>query len=180
MLWANTLEIQTLTGLSITKATEPKLNNFHRRSLIQLFSPWKHIQFLLARPQALLSFIIHSCLYILSFFGFLNFTLPKHTFFTLRPEPRHFWDIFFYKKIISMLACRVVCRSHQSDRRIGYVSRTNQTAALRCVFRTNHITAFRYHAPITVFEYCFLVNDVMESWGCAQRMTLTRNFRLIW
>ena len=74
-----------------------------------------------------------------------------------------------------MLVCRVVCRSHQSDRRIGYVSRTNQTAALRCVFRTNHITAFRYHAPITVFEYCFLVNDVMESWGCAQRMTLTQS-----
>lgn len=95
ILWANTLEIQTLTGLSITKATEPKLNNFRRRSLIQLFSPWKHIQFLLARPQALLSFIIHSCLYILSFFGFLNFTLPKQTFFPLRPEPRHFWDIFF-------------------------------------------------------------------------------------
>ena len=56
-----------------------------------------------------------------------------------------------------------------------YVVRTNQIAALGYVSRTNHITAFGYHAPITAFGYCFLVNDVMETEGCAQRMALTRN-----
>ena len=53
-------------------------------------------------------------------------------------------------------------------------SRINQIAALGYVSRTNHIIAFEYLAPITVFGYYFLV-----SWGCAQRMTLTRNFGLI-
>ena len=60
-----------------------------------------------------------------------------------------------------MLAYRVVCCSHQSDR-IVYVSRTSQ------------IAAFEYPAPITAFGYCFLVNDVMD-----QRMTLIRNYGLI-
>ena len=49
---------------------------------------------------------------------------------------------------------------------------TKQIAALGYVSRTNHITAFGYHAPITAFGYCFLVNDVMETEGCAQRMAL--------
>ena len=86
----------------------------------------------------------------------------------------------------SMLAYRVVCCSHQSDRLVylsrtnqiaalGYVSRTNQIAALGYVSRTNHIIAFEYPAPITAFGYCFLVNDVMD-----QRMTLIRNYGLIW
>ena len=84
-----------------------------------------------------------------------------------------------------MLAYRVVCCSHQSDRLVyvsrtnqiaalGYVSRTNQIAALGYVSRTNHIIAFEYPAPITAFGYCFLVNDVMD-----QRMTLIRNYGLI-
>ena len=34
-------------------------------------------------------------------------------------------------------------------------------------------------APITVFGYSFLANDVMESGSCAKRMALTRNFGLI-
>ena len=54
----------------------------------------------------------------------------------------------------SMLAYRVVCCSHQSDR-LGYVSRTNQIAALGYVSRTNHIIAFEYPAPITAFGYFF-------------------------
>ena len=41
-------------------------------------------------------------------------------------------------------------------------SRINQIAALGYVSRTNHIIAFEYLAPITVFGYCFLVNDVMD------------------
>ena len=63
---------------------------------------------------------------------------------------------------------------------LGYVSCTNQIATLGYISCTNHITAFGYHAPITAFGYCFLVNDAMESGGCAQKMTLTRNFGLIW
>ena len=78
-----------------------------------------------------------------------------------------------------MLACRVVCCSHQSDRRI-WVSRTNQIATLGYITRTNRITAFGYLAPITAFGYlapitafgnCFLPTDIMELGGCAQRMT---------
>ena len=73
-----------------------------------------------------------------------------------------------------MLAYRVVCCLHQSDRRIrvlsrtnqiatlGYVPRINQIAALGYVSRTNHIIAFEYIAPIIAFGYCFLVNNVME------------------
>ena len=38
---------------------------------------------------------------------------------------------------------------------------------------------FGYLAPITVFKYRFLANDVMESGSCAKRMALTRNFGLI-
>ena len=72
-----------------------------------------------------------------------------------------------------MLAYRVVCCSHQSDRLV-YLSRTNQIAALGYVSRTNHIITFEYPAPITAFGYCFLVNDVMD-----QRMTLIRNYGLI-
>ena len=65
-----------------------------------------------------------------------------------------------------MLACRVVCCLHQSDCciKVGFES------------GTSHITAFGYHAPITEFGYWFLLNDVMESEGCA--MTLTKNLGL--
>ena len=41
-------------------------------------------------------------------------------------------------------------------------SRINQIAALGYVSRTDHIIAFEYLAPITVFGYYFLVNDVMD------------------
>ena len=57
------------------------------------------------------------------------------------------------------------------------VSRTTQIAALGYVSHTNHIIAFGYLAPITQ-GYFFFAHDVMESGGCAQRMTLTRNFEL--
>ena len=60
-----------------------------------------------------------------------------------------------------------------------YVCHTNQIAALEYVSRTNHIKAFGYVASITAFGYCFLVNDVTESGGRAQKMTLRRNFGLI-
>ena len=42
-----------------------------------------------------------------------------------------------------------------------------------------NIRVFGCLAPITVFGYCFLANDAIESGGCAQRMALTRNFGLI-
>ena len=45
-----------------------------------------------------------------------------------------------------------------------YVSHNNQIAALGDISRTNFIIAFGY---LTAFEYCFLVNDVMESGGRA-------------
>ena len=57
----------------------------------------------------------------------------------------------------------------------GCVSCTNQIDALGYVSCTNHITAFGYHALTTTFGYCFLETDVMESGGCAQRVTLTRS-----
>ena len=91
-----------------------------------------------------------------------------------------------------MLACRVVCYPHQSHHcirlyilhgsncYIGVCILYQSDCQLGYISCTNHITAFGYHAPITAFGYCFLVNDAMESGGCAQKMTLTRNFGLIW
>ena len=66
--------------------------------------------------------------------------------------------LFLFKKNNSMLACRVVCCLHQSD---CYIKSGFESG-------TSHITAFGYHAPITAFGYWFLLNDVMESEGCAQ------------
>ena len=62
---------------------------------------------------------------------------------------------------------------------LGYISLTDQISSFGYVSCTNHITAFGYRAPITVLGYCFLVNDVMESGGCAQRVALTTNFVLM-
>ena len=76
---------------------------------------------------------------------------------------KHFLVIFFVKRDNFMLAYRVVCFLHQSDRRIRVLSRTNQIIALGYASSTNHtIVNFEYLAPITVFGYCFLVNDVMD------------------
>ena len=58
-------------------------------------------------------------------------------------------------------------------------SHTSQIAALGYVSDTNYIVAFWYLAPITAFRNSFLVHDVRESGGRAQRMTLTRNIGLI-
>ena len=77
-----------------------------------------------------------------------------------------------------MLACRVVCCSHQSDRRNRVCILHQSDCRIRvCISHqsyhsiwiscTNHFGAFGYY---------FLVNDAMESGGCAQRMTLTGNF----
>ena len=44
-----------------------------------------------------------------------------------------------------------------------YVARTNHIAALGYISRTKNVTAFGFHAPITAFESCFLVTEVMES-----------------
>ena len=77
---------------------------------------------------------------------------------------------------------------HQSQR-LGYVSWTNHITAFgylapitafKVLSRTSHITAFGYFVLIAAFDYCFHVNDVMESGGCAQRVALTINFGLIW
>ena len=76
---------------------------------------------------------------------------------------------------------------HQSQR-LGYVSWTSHITAFgylapitafKVLSRTSHITAFGYFALIAAFDYCFHVNDVMESGSCAQRVTLTINFGLI-
>ena len=57
-----------------------------------------------------------------------------------------------------------------------YVSHTNQIPALGYVSRTNYIIAFGYIAPITAFEYCFLVNNVMESRGPCKRNETNQKF----
>ena len=57
-----------------------------------------------------------------------------------------------------------------------YVSHTNQIPALGYVSRTNYIIAFGYIAPITAFEYCFLVNNVMESGGPCKRNETIQKF----
>ena len=59
---------------------------------------------------------------------------------------------------------------------LGYISLTDQISSFGYVSCTNHITAFGYRAPITVLGYCFLVNDVMESGGCAQRVANDHKF----
>ena len=62
---------------------------------------------------------------------------------------------FFIKKKIYVSVQRVVCCSHQSDR-LGYVSRTNQIAALMYVSRTNQSVVF-----VLWFERCSNFNEVM-------------------
>ena len=89
-------------------------------------------------------------------------------------------QFFLTKKKNSMLACRVVCCSHQSDRRNRVCISHQSVCRIRvcishksyhCIWIscTNHFGAFGYY---------ILINDVMESGGCAQRMTLTGNFGL--
>ena len=88
--------------------------------------------------------------------------------------------LFLIKKKNSLIVCRVVCCNQIATlgfgshthliAALGYISHTNQIGALQYVSGTNHIIAF---------GYCFLANDVMKLGGCAQRMTLTRNFGLI-
>ena len=87
-----------------------------------------------------------------------------------------------------MLVCGVVCCSRQLDRRIrlcvlhhksvalGYVSRTNQIAALECESRTNHTTAFGYLAPITALGCCFLVKNFMELRGWCTKNGVNQKF----
>ena len=60
--------------------------------------------------------------------------------------------IFKKKKYIYMLAYRVVCCSHQSDR-LGYVSRTNQITALRYTSRTNHAERRFCSLVLEVFKF---------------------------
>ena len=91
-----------------------------------------------------------------------------------------FSHLFLIKKKNSLIVCRVVCCNQIATlgfgshthliAALGYISHTNQIGALQYVSGTNHIIAF---------GYCFLANDVMKLGGCAQRMTLTRNFGLI-
>ena len=51
-----------------------------------------------------------------------------------------------------MLAYRVVCCSHQSDR-LGYLSRTNQITALRYTSRTNHAERRFCSLVLEVFKF---------------------------
>ena len=87
---------------------------------------------------------------------------------------------FFYQKKLFVSVCYFikVCYSHQSDRRIGVCISHQSDFRIRVLSRTNHNTVFGYLAPITAFGCYFLVNDVMELGGRAQRMTLTINFGL--
>ena len=57
-----------------------------------------------------------------------------------------------------------------------YVSHTNQIPASGYVSRTNYIIAFGYIAPITTFEYCFFVNNVMELGGPCKRNETNHTF----
>ena len=74
----------------------------------------------------------------------------------LSPDDNLFELLFFNKKNdIYVSVQRVVCCSHQSDR-LGYVSRTNQIAALMYVSRTNQSVVF-----VLWFERCSNFNEVM-------------------
>ena len=73
-----------------------------------------------------------------------------------------------------MLACKVVCCSHQSDHRSRVcISHQSDFRIKLCISHQSYITVFGYLVPIIVFGYCFLANNVTESGGRAQRMTLT-------
>ena len=68
-------------------------------------------------------------------------------------------ELFFLikKNNVYVSVQRVVCCSHQSDR-LGYVSRTNQIAAVGYVFRTNQRVVF-----VLWFERCSNFNEVMRD-----------------
>lgn len=82
--------------------------------------------------------------------------------------------LFLIGKKKSLIVCRVVCCNQVAT--LGFGSHTHLIAALEYISHTNQMAHYRmYLAP----GYCFLANDVMKLGGCAQRMTLTRNFGLI-
>ena len=76
-----------------------------------------------------------------------------------------------------MLTSRVVCCLHQSDRRIRLcISHRSDRHIRLCISHQSDCRIRVCLAPITAFGYCFLINDVMESGGRAQRMKLNRTF----
>ena len=91
-----------------------------------------------------------------------------------------FLVLFFHIKNNSMLACRVVCCSYQSDRRIWVCISHQSDCRLKV-----RISDQSYHSiwiwciNQSVIGECishqwyhsFLTNDVMKPGGCAQRMT---------
>ena len=68
-------------------------------------------------------------------------------------------ELFFFikKNNVYVSVQRVVCCSHRSDR-LGYVSRTNQIAAVGYVFRTYQSVVF-----VLWFERCSNFNEVMRD-----------------
>ena len=72
-------------------------------------------------------------------------------------QPFLSYHFFFIKKNnnIYVNVQKEVCCSHQSDR-LGYVSRTNQIAALEYVSRTNQSVVF-----VLWFERCSNFNEAM-------------------
>ena len=105
----------------------------------------------------------------LSLFALFSFISPS------------FWFYFFYLKNNSMLACRVVCCSFQSDRRIWVCISHRSDCRLKVRISDHWIISQhldmlhqseRDRVCISHQSYhSFLTNDVMEQGGCAQRMT---------
>ena len=78
------------------------------------------------------------------------------------------------KSSIYMLACRVVCCSHQSDRRIRVCMLHLSDCRIRvCISHQSHHSIWISCTNHNVWVL-FLVNDVMESGGCVQRITSTK------
>ena len=89
--------------------------------------------------------------------NFIN-VIEKNTRIFLTSSIR-FLIIFSIKQINSMLAYGVICCSHQSDR-LGYVSGTNQIAALGYVSLTIQSVVF-----VLWFERCSSFNALTREGG---------------
>ena len=90
----------------------------------------------------------------------------------------HFFSNFLsWKKWL--FTCWVICCSHWSDRRIRVCLTPTRLPHQGIYLAQSHYSTWiscRNHSVWILF----LVHDVMESGGHAQRMTLTRKFGLIW
>ena len=76
-----------------------------------------------------------------------------------------------------MLAYRVVCCSHQSDR-LGYLSRTDQITALRYTSRTNHAERPFCSLVLEVFKFQRIKRVSNRFFGTRDRAYLKAGIRV--